>query len=208
MAAVTSTAITASVNPLLWAVQSRTLRGESECGDAYVVAPFPQGVLLAAIDGLGHGPEAANAAQIASETLENHAGEPVGDLVKRCHKVLHKTRGAALSVASLNTVGDMMAWVGVGNVEAMMLRADGTREALSLRSGVVGYQIPSLRVVSLPILPGDLLIFVTDGIDGAFSQDIQPGESPDIVAANILSLYAKETDDALTLVARYLGMQK
>jgi serine phosphatase RsbU (regulator of sigma subunit) len=33
-----------------------------------------------------------------------------------------------------------------------------------LRSGVVGYQLPTLRASTLPIAPGDLLIFATDGI--------------------------------------------
>jgi hypothetical protein len=49
------------------------------------VAPFDSGVLLGAVDGLGHGAEAAAAACAAVTLLEAHRSEPVVDLVLRCH---------------------------------------------------------------------------------------------------------------------------
>src|SRR3989475_13253167 len=52
-----------------WGVASRTLAGEVESGDKHVVKIFPHGALLAAVDGLGHGEEAAAAANMAGRVL-------------------------------------------------------------------------------------------------------------------------------------------
>jgi hypothetical protein len=191
-----------------WAARVHTLAGYSECGDAFVMAPFPQGMLAAVIDGLGHGSEAATAARIAVATLEEHAGLPVTELMKNCHDALRKTRGAVISLASFDVANDTVTWLGVGNVEGMLFRAGEARqgrESLLLRGGVAGYQIPSLRAATLPVFPGDLLVFVTDGIDNRFCEKVSPWQAPDAIAADILSLYVKGTDDALVLVTRYLG---
>ncbi len=57
--------------PLIeWGVAAQPLEGEAESGDLHVVQRFPKGVLVAAVDGLGHGPEAAAAARSAVATLK------------------------------------------------------------------------------------------------------------------------------------------
>ena len=202
-----------SSQPIEWAFRTHTLEGESECGDAHVVATMPQGVLAAVVDGLGHGCEAAAAARIAVETLEARRGLAVIDLMTICHEALRKTRGAVLSLAFFNTADDTMTWLGVGNVEGILLRANPSqhpqKESLLLRSGVVGYQMASLRAATLPLFFGDMLIFVTDGIDARFNDDLwlTQDQDPEAIAADILSQHLKGTDDALVLVIRYLGMK-
>ena len=44
-----------------WGVATRSRRGEAMNGDLGVVTVLPEGLLVAAIDGLGHGDEAAPA---------------------------------------------------------------------------------------------------------------------------------------------------
>jgi phosphoserine phosphatase RsbX len=182
---------------------------EVESGDVHAVAPFPGGVLVGLIDGLGHGIEAAAAAQAAARLLAAHAGEPVVALVERCHEALHGTRGAVMSVASFQARRGAMTWTGVGNVEAVLLRADRAasppREAIALRGGIVGYQLPHLRDWVLPVSPGDLLIMATDGLHDGFSDGVVMHESPQRIADSILARHARGSDDAHVLVARYLG---
>src|SRR5881396_3494806 len=131
-------------------------------------ARFLDGPLAAVMDGLGHGPEAASAARQAAGILEASAGEPVIALVQRCHDGLRRTRGVVMSLASFTARDSSMAWIGVGNVETVLLRADPSasrrREAISRRGGVVGYQLPPLRATALPVSRGDTLIMATDGI--------------------------------------------
>src|SRR5689334_20470158 len=97
-----------------WGVASRPIIGETVCGDQYLVQPFNQGVLLAAIDGLGHGEEAVAAARAAVAVLKEHPHEAVAALMKRCHDALIKTRGVVMTVASLPALHHSMTWLGVG----------------------------------------------------------------------------------------------
>jgi len=196
--------------PLIdWGVSARAFGGETESGDLHVVADLEGGALVAAIDGLGHGGEAAVAAKVAAAVLRAHADEALIHLVPRCHEELRRTRGVALSLAAFDFESGTMTWLGVGNVEGVLFRADQAarppRESVLLRGGVVGYQMPSLRATMLPVWPGDTLIFATDGINGRFEQESPLGRDPQDVADDILVRHGKETDDALVLVARYVG---
>lgn len=190
-----------------WGVASRALHGQPESGDLHFIEAFSGGVLIAAIDGLGHGPEAALASRIAAATLHDHLGEPVTILMERCHAALQRSRGVVLSVATVEARGRELTWLGVGNVDGTLYRANAVppRESLAHRGGVVGYQIPPLRQATLPLAPGDTLVFTTDGIDGAFSMESPIGWQPQEAADHILCRYGKDTDDALVLIARVIG---
>jgi phosphoserine phosphatase RsbX len=192
-----------------WSVAARPLPGEELSGDAHVVQSFPDGVLVAVVDGLGHGSEAAEAASAATAILTEHADEPPVSLVKRCHEGLIGTRGVAMSVAVLSRGGPTMSWLGVGNVEASLFRSSqgsrAVRDSLILRGGVVGYRLPPLQPSLVTVGPGDVLVVATDGI-GSYSLDgmavVEPATK---IAKSILARCARETDDALVLVARCRG---
>ena len=191
-----------------WGVAARALPGQPSSGDLDLVKSFPNGVLVAALDGVGHGEEAASAATVARSILEAYAGEPVIALIGRCHEGLRATRGVAMSVASFNVSQGLITWLGVGNVQGVLLRRSLSRsvteESLLLRAGVVGVQLPSLRVSVLPVSTGDTLIFATDGISSDFDRRLARNHQPQKAAENILARHGKTTDDALVLVARYL----
>jgi len=205
----TTTALSSNF-PVDWGVAQITLEGETACGDSYLVGAHPDGLLIAVVDGLGHGAEAAAAAQAAVAILGEHLQEPAISLLNRCHEALKPTRGAALSLASFNVTYGTMTWLGVGNVEGVLLRADKeavpVQENVMLFPGVAGHQLPVLRAVVTPVYPGDLLIFFTDGIRQDFlSEPPIPGHSPQRIADRICARYRKGTDDALVLAARYAG---
>lgn len=190
-------------------VAGRPISGESESGDVHAIVPFAGGILVGMIDGLGHGADAAFAARAAAAVLHRYPHEPPATLVSRCHEELRKTRGAVLSLASFSADAATMTWVGVGNVEGSLLRSDESaqrpREALLLRGGVVGYQLPALRERTLDLMPGDTLIFATDGIGGGFAASASITRDPQEIADDILQRFSKKSDDALVLVARYRG---
>jgi phosphoserine phosphatase RsbX len=190
-------------------VSALTLPGEDESGDLHLVQPFPGGMLLAVVDGSGHGSEAASAARIAISTLRQHACEGVITLVRRCHEQLKGTRGVVMSLASFNGVENTMTWLGVGNIEGLLLRSgpslNPSQEALLMRAGVVGYRLPPLQGSVVPIAPDDLLVFTTDGIRCDFAGEFSTDDAPDRIAEYISTHHGKGTDDGLVLVARYLG---
>ncbi|HTN51604.1 MAG TPA: SpoIIE family protein phosphatase [Anaeromyxobacter sp.] len=190
-----------------WGAAGAALGRES--GDVPLVAPFPGGVLVALVDGLGHGIEAAEAARAAVRTLAAGAGGPVAELVERCHRALRGTRGAVMTVASFEAGPGAMTWVGVGNVEGVLVRAGpaapSPREVIVARGGVVGYQLPALRPSTLPVAPGDTLVLASDGIHGSFIDAIPVHLGPQALADAILARHARGTDDAQVVVARYRG---
>jgi len=196
--------------PLIdWGASTLTLRGQVESGDRHVVAPFGPGILVAAIDGLGHGDEAASAAERAASILEENPQESVIALVRRCHESLRRTRGVVMSLASFHAPDETMAWLGVGNVEGRLLRVQRDiaqpSETLLLRGGVVGSQVPQLQAALLSIVPGDTLVFATDGVSLPLIPEISAHERPQAIAERILARYKKDTDDALVLVVRWIG---
>jgi len=195
-----------------WAVAARPLSGQTVSGDLHVVLPFPAGLLVAAIDGLGHGPEAAVAARAAAAVLEHCAGQPVDEAMRRCHEALRRTRGAALSLASLDLAGGTLAWLGVGNVDGALFRANRianpVKESLLQRGGVVGFQLPTLRATVHDLSPGDTLVLATDGIGSRFAEETVTERGLQEAAETILARHGKPTDDALVLVVRYMGFRQ
>lgn len=184
--------------------------GQSESGDQHFVSCNHKGVLIAAIDGLGHGEEAASAANTALSVLKAGADEPIISLVELCHEKLKATRGVVLSLASIDASHGLMTWLGVGNVEGVLMRADSKKgnalETLLLRGGVLGSQLPPLQATVLQISQGDTVYFGTDGIRRNFAQSLTARENPQKAADRILRQYRNGNDDALVLVVRLTGI--
>ncbi len=192
-----------------WSVASRALPGETVSGDLHVVCPFADGVLIGVVDGLGHGDEATHAARAAVEVLAAHAGESVITLVQRCHRALQNTRGAVMTLIAMHTADDTAAMLGVGNVEAALVRANPQglrpRESVLLRGGVVGYQLPALHASLVPVAAGDLLVLATDGVREDFSDLVNPADAPAQVVETIMARKFRGNDDGLVLACKYLG---
>lgn len=191
-----------------WGIAARARSGESDSGDHCLVAERPDGLLLAVVDGAGHGPEAAAAARIAVETLRRApSGAQPADLVAHCHEQLRGTRGGVLSLGLIRPRDNSLSWLGVGNVEAAVFSATREHPArLLLRNGVVGMWLPPLKAYTLELAPGDTVIFATDGVDNRFTDEMEPaGKDPQALAESILRDYGRQNDDALTLVLRYTG---
>jgi serine phosphatase RsbU (regulator of sigma subunit) len=185
---------------------------EEPSGDRHVVVSFPGGALVALLDGLGHGSEAAAASLAAISILEAHPSEAVLSLIQRCHDSLRTTRGAVMSMASFNALDSSMSWIGVGNVGAVLLRKRSTPqhrdEAIAARGGVVGFQLPPLRGETLKVFSGDTLIMATDGIRDAFTTGMVMEHSPQEIAESIVARFAKGSDDAHVVVVRYVGASR
>jgi phosphoserine phosphatase RsbX len=194
---------------LEWSTAGATMPGETVSGDRHWAGPVANGMIFAVIDGLVHGRAAAAAAKIAVAMLQQYAGDPLTDLLHRCHESLRGTRGVAMSLAEFNTDEAMLRWIGVGNVEGALLHRDPglTYDKLLLRNGVVGSHLPTLRAEELPIRPGDILTMVTDGVTTEHPMRVAMDGQIESVADGILASACKGTDDALVLVARYRGTQ-
>jgi serine/threonine protein phosphatase PrpC len=183
--------------------------GEQESGDLYLLQPSANGTLLAVVDGAGHGTEAAAAARMAVATLKAFAGESPIPLLLQCHKELQATRGVVMTLAFFHHHDRTMTWLGVGNVEGVRFRPTANGYIPSNRplllGGLVGHQLPPLRTSVLPVRPNDIVILATDGIRPEFADRLVLDGDLKHIADQILARHRTETDDALVVVARYLG---
>lgn len=190
------------------AVANWTHSGEGECGDLYLVEPTPDGLLVAVIDGIGHGMEAAKVAQLAASILKRHAHEPVNELIKQCHVGLRATRGAVAALALIHARNRTMTWTGVGNVEGKLFPRGAPTAPLTLlsASGTLG-QGDGIEVHpdKLPINIGDTLILASDGVRSDFYLGLDMGQSPRQLADRILARSVLHKDDAMIVVGRYTG---
>jgi hypothetical protein len=181
--------------------------GEQICGDAWVGAAGRDGVLIAAIDGLGHGAAASTASQRAADVLRAHVDDPLPRLVSACHAALADTRGAALTVARIDVRAHTLTWLGIGNVAGVLVpAAAGTpAPAALLLSGVVGDQLPQLVPVTLPLVPGDTILLATDGVEGTVADELRRVRgSLGPLADGLLRRHRRDLrDDALVLLARF-----
>jgi len=198
------------VPAITWATAALTLPGERESGDRVLIVPHPTGAIVGVADGLGHGPLAADAAQRALAALQEHASGQISALVQRAHDACRATRGVALSLAAFNTQDDTLTWLGIGNIEGLLLRtrppaSTPRHQWMLVHAGVVGYSLPVLRPSSVPLAPNDTLVMATDGIHPRFADGLNPRDAPQQLADRILEASAKGNDDALVVVVRYRG---
>lgn len=193
---------------LKWSMMSLPKRGEQTCGDAYLIKKYRDKALIAAIDGLGHGKGASMASQRAKYLLDSFNNESIINLMTHCHKKLKNTRGVVMSLALVDAWEETMTWLGVGNVEGVLLSEDSHKskpESIMLRHGIVGYKLPALQASIIPIKIGDLLIFTTDGVKQNYLEKIDLDSSTDEIVKQIAGNFFKESDDALILAARFTG---
>ena len=94
-----------------WGVASSALSGQTQSGDLHLVKPVSTGVLIAVVDGLGHGADAATAARTAVATLDQHATESVSALLERCHWALKGSRGVVMSLAFADRAQHTLTWI-------------------------------------------------------------------------------------------------
>ena len=192
---------------LEWAVATTPLAGQPISGDLHVIRPSAQGVVIAAIDGLGHGPDAARAARVAAATLEQYADASPGAMLRACHRSLVGRRGAVMSIASIDEKEAVMTWTGIGDVAGVLTVAGGAsaRDTTMLvtRAGILGAGPEPTPYEQLePFGPGSTLVLATDGVDPAFGAVLPAAEDPQALADDLLRRFGKSTDDALVLVAR------
>jgi phosphoserine phosphatase RsbX len=183
------------------------LPGQIESGDLCLIKRVGKGTLLAVVDGLGHGQEAASAAHAAVAALDRYSREPLVDLVRRCHEAVVGLRGVVLGLAYLDPQAATMTWLGVGNIGGIVLRADAgnrpPRISLVPSAGFIGAEPTHPTTRSVPLALGDTVVFFSDGIRDGFADSLVLANSPREIADFVITRHVKGNDDALVLVARY-----
>lgn len=186
-----------------WGAVCRPKQGQTISGDTYVIHETNNThLLVAVIDGLGGGEEAARAADGAAAVLREYPDKPLDTLIHLSHKALHNTRGAVIAILRLDLLAQRADYVGVGNIGVYVY---STRSIKPIsKNGILGYRLPTLLQLHYTYNSGDTFVLYSDGISARFSTEgkLDSMLPPQRLAEKILALYGKTTDDATVVVVR------
>jgi phosphoserine phosphatase RsbX len=175
--------------------------GEHFCGDAVLCRNEGDLQLLAVVDGLGHGPAAAEAAARAVSYLERtDCTVDIEQLVQGLHDGLGGSRGAAALVCIVRD-GRLTA-CGVGNVQ---LRSMGGEVPVVLTAGILGVRLRRLRTFGATLRDGQRLVVHTDGVSSRFDLGGMRHLPAEETCEAILHEHRHSHDDATILVADVSG---
>ncbi|AJE84533.1 MULTISPECIES: SpoIIE family protein phosphatase [Streptomyces] len=184
------------------------LEGESACGDAWAVADSEEGVTALVVDGLGHGEQAAEAAQLARRHFLREPGRPLPELLTGMHRALRRTRGAAAGLVRLRA--GTAESCGIGNIRLMLLDDRRVHARVTGQPGIVGFTLPVPRVQRLDAPAGASLVLCSDGIDHRWADSPSPfllRLPPPLLAAALCRDRRRTRDDATALAVRVPGRQ-
>ena len=182
----------------------RPCRGEWQSGDTVVIRPLDQGLFVAIVDVLGHGPEAHELTHVIEAYLARYGSSGVSSLMTRLHQHLKGTRGAVAGLCAIDAATGRINYVGIGNT--VMRRFGKTETRLVSQDGVLGQNMRTPLPQTLQLDSGDMVVLYTDGVSDRFTSDDYPSvlhHAPQEVASNIVQRFGKDYDDAACIAVRY-----
>jgi hypothetical protein len=123
----------------------------------------PERFLLMVADGLGHGPDAAVAAQKAVQVFHGHTAQSPAEILTKTHSALRVTRGAAVVVAEVDRAKEEVRFCGVGNIAGTILIGEKSHGMVS-HNGIVGQEARKIQEFCYPWSAGALLVLHSDGL--------------------------------------------
>lgn len=181
--------------------------GETACGDAWRFRQDGERAELLVVDGLGHGPIAAEAADAAVAVFDDMPGATPSVILDRAHRNLRTTRGAAVAIATLDDSTRQIVFSGAGNIAGRIISGVGDRTLLS-QHGTVGFQVRHLQDISYEWPPHALLVLHSDGIVTRWSPADAPGLlqcDPLVIAGWLVREHLRGRDDATVAVVQRIA---
>lgn len=179
---------------------SRPFPGEQVCGDRHRISQGKDGLLIALSDGLGHGPQAASAAQAFCDFVGSRPDDPLDQLLESASKAIHTTRGVVAALVRISPGAGVLSFCGIGNIELQ----SSSRAAIRPVSlpGIVGQRIRSTKIFNYPLHEGDFFALHSDGISSRMNVEKYRLLSPPDAARKIVEDHGKNTDDVSVVVFR------
>jgi anti-sigma regulatory factor (Ser/Thr protein kinase) len=180
------------------------ITGEMVSGDNLAWEINGDRCIVLAVDGLGHGPQAADAANEAVRVFRLYSSESPASLISRLHDALKKTRGAAAAVAEIRTLAGTLTYAGVGNISGSILSNTLDRSLVS-HNGTLGYAMARVQEFKVEWPKDGILVMHSDGLQSRWDLSRYPGllaRQPALIAGVLLRDFRRERDDASVLVLK------
>jgi anti-sigma regulatory factor (Ser/Thr protein kinase) len=178
--------------------------GERFCGDAWAFHHTPERMVVLLADGLGHGRDAAEAAQEATATFRKRQELAPGEILSYVHDALKKTRGAVAGVAEIRPKEGALIWAGIGNISAVVLSKDASRSLVS-HNGTLGMVTSRIQEFKVPWAPDAVLVLHSDGLQSKWDLSAYAGlitRHPAIIGGALLRDFRRKRDDASVVVVK------
>jgi anti-sigma regulatory factor (Ser/Thr protein kinase) len=180
------------------------LQGDAN-GDAWAIRASENDCSVLLVDGLGHGREAARAAEAAIAAFRDCPTD-VEACLQAAHISMRGTRGGVASVCTIDMRAERLRFAGVGNVEGRIHKASGS-VGLAPRNGTLGVTLtaPKLDVRDLAWEPGATLILYSDGLRSHFDLARYPDlrrHDPAVIASVLHRELQRGRDDATVVVVQ------
>lgn len=179
--------------------------GETLCGDGWALESNERFESFLIADGLGHGPEASKAAEMAIHTFEKNVQLGANDLVQAAHLALRSTRGAAVAVARIDHDKSHLSYSGVGNTVGVILSRDGKQRRMVSHNGTAGVQVRKFQEFTYPWTPTSTLVLHSDGLTTHWNLEKYPellNHHPSLIAGVLYRDFKRGNDDVSVLIAR------
>ena len=180
------------------------IASEEVSGDSCCVTRDGDRLAGALVDGLGHGPFAAEAARCAIDVFAADAFAPPQNTLRKAHERMSSTRGGALAVALVDASIQTLCYAAVGNISASLV-GDGRSRSLMTQNGIVGGAFRGLKEIRYALEGARLLIMHSDGLKTRWQLSDHPGLSerhPMVIAAILYRDYSRKTDDVSVMVVQ------
>lgn len=190
--------------PLEFGAASRSYPGTTLNGDAFTIKRWGQNVLVAVVDGLGHGQYAHRAARTAQDYINRHYDQPLTELFRGTGRACRATRGVVMAIAHFDWGQNLLTFATVGNIEARVIGANPPVRFL-VRRGIIGNNAPSPAITCHPWQPHYVMVLHTDGLITHWQWEELPqlrGKPATAIAQELLRALAKDNDDATVVVVK------
>lgn len=178
--------------------------GEDLCGDAWSVAQSRQGASLIVADGLGHGLQAAEAADAAVAEFTRTPWVAPAVMLEGLHAALRSTRGAAVAVASIDFERGVARVAGLGNISGVIVN-DGVRRNVVSMNGTAGHSARRLQEFTYPLDASSTFVLHSDGLGTQWNPAEYPrlwSHDSALVAGVLYRDFTRRRDDVTVLVGR------
>ncbi|HEY6352703.1 MAG TPA: SpoIIE family protein phosphatase [Candidatus Angelobacter sp.] len=178
--------------------------GETLCGDGLAWSQKGDVMKVILVDGLGHGIDAAAAADEAKKTFHQYSQYGPAEIMARVHDALKKTRGAAAAIAEVRPLAGRLTYVGIGNISGSVL-SDGRCRNLVSHNGTLGHVMARLQEFTVEWPNDAILIMHSDGIQSRWDLMQYPGlmaRSPASIAGILFRDFRRQRDDSSVVVVK------
>ena len=178
--------------------------GEHVSGDGFAMTRAGHRVAILVVDGLGHGPLAANARNEAVRIFSASRPSKPAEVIAAIHAGLRGTRGAAVAISEIDPEHGSLVFCGLGNIGAAIV-AGGEMRHLVSHNGTAGLAARKIEQFVYPWRANATLVKHTDGLTTQWGMDRYPGlaaHEPSLVAGVLYRDLKRGRDDVAVVVAR------